>query len=158
MSDQPNYPPPGGSDVPPQPGYPPPGYTPQPGYPPPQGGMPPLQPGMPGPMYLAPPTSGMAIASLVIGIASFLVLPLVGHILALVFGYMARNEIKASNGRVAGDGYATAGIILGYIGIGLSVLAVVFIIIFIATAAAVVHNITFPTPTPELQHIFAPRL
>jgi len=110
--------------------------------------MPPIQPGMPGPMYLTPPTSGMATASMVVGIASFVVFPLVGHILAIIFGYIARNEIRNSGGRVGGSGFATAGIILGFVGIGLSVLFIVLFIILIATTAAAIQHITFPTPNP----------
>ena len=101
-------------------------------------------------MYLEPPASGMAIASMVMGIAGFVVFPLLGHILALVFGYLARNEIRNSGGRVGGSGFATAGIIMGYIGIGLTVLALVFVIVLISIVAANVPNIPTPTATPVL--------
>ena len=37
--------------------------------------------------------------------------------LALVFGHQGRNEIDGSGGRISGRGLATAGIILGWIGI-----------------------------------------
>lgn len=150
MSDQPPVsddagPPPTTPNSPPTPGY----VPPQAGYPPPQGGyVPPLQPGMPGPLYLEPPTSGMAIASLVVGIASFAVFPFIGHIVAVVLGYIARNEIRTSGGRVGGNGMATTGIILGFIGIGLSLVGIVLIIVLIGIAVANVHNITFPTPLP----------
>ncbi|HEV2176758.1 MAG TPA: DUF4190 domain-containing protein [Terriglobia bacterium] len=59
-----------------------------------------------------PRNSGKAIASLVLGI--FPVVPLVGTILAIVFGHMARAEIRRSGGRLKGDGMALAGLILGY--------------------------------------------
>ena len=62
--------------------------------------------------------SGFAVASLVMGIAFMYGLT---SILALVFGYRARREIEAANGRLAGDGMATAGIVLGYIGIVLGI-------------------------------------
>lgn len=94
----------------PPPGYPPPGYPP-PGYP--QQGYPP--PGYPA----ARPTNGMAIASLVLGI---LWIYWIGSILALVFGYLARKQI-AERGD-GGGGLAKAGIILGWIGIGVLVLVV----------------------------------
>ena len=51
------------------------------------------------------PTSGLAIASLVLGI---LWVYWIGSILALVFGYVARKEILA--GKKQGQGLATAGI------------------------------------------------
>jgi hypothetical protein len=57
-------------------------------------------------------TSGLAIASLVLG-----VIPAagIGGILALVFGYKARKQIDESNGGLNGRGMATAGIVLGWV-------------------------------------------
>lgn len=66
----------------------------------------------PGPM--APSTSGWAIASLILSIASYLGLPLVGAVLGVIFGHMALNEIKRSEGRIQGRGLAIGGLILGY--------------------------------------------
>ncbi len=73
------------------------------------------------PAAASPPTNGKAIASMVLGI---LVLCGIGSILALVFGHQARNEIDASGGYQGGRGMATAGIVLGWIGIGLVLLYV----------------------------------
>ncbi|MGH9188847.1 MAG: DUF4190 domain-containing protein [Acidimicrobiales bacterium] len=72
-------------------------------------------------------TNGMAVASLVCGILG-LVLPFVflPAILALVFGYVGRRQI-ADRGE-AGQGMATAGIVLGWVGLVLTVLAVIFIV------------------------------
>ncbi|MCJ7756095.1 MAG: DUF4190 domain-containing protein [Thermoanaerobaculales bacterium] len=63
-------------------------------------------------------TSGLAIASLILGI---LFLYGIGSILALVFGYRARNDIDNSTGSLQGRGMATAGIVLGWIGIPLAI-------------------------------------
>jgi hypothetical protein len=72
--------------------------------------------------YAPPPrTNGLAIASMVLGI---LWLYWIGSILALVFGYTARNQIRQRG--EAGAGMATAGIVLGWVGVGVFVLAVVF--------------------------------
>ena len=49
-------------------------------------------------------------------------------ILALVFGYRAKSQIDESGGRQGGRGMATAGIVLGWVWIGLSVLWVVIAI------------------------------
>ena len=64
----------------------------------------------------APPrrTNGLAIASMVLGI---LWLYWIGSILALVFGYIARNQIRERG--EAGGGMAIAGIVLGWVGVGL---------------------------------------
>ncbi|WP_162250918.1 DUF4190 domain-containing protein [Nocardioides sp. Root140] len=77
------------------------------GYPPPYGYQP-----------FPPPrsTNGLAIASLVLGI---LWIYWLGSVLALIFGYIARSQIKESGGRQDGEGMALAGIILGWIGVGI---------------------------------------
>lgn len=67
----------------------------------------------------APPdvTSGWAVASLVFGVLGVITIPVVGSILAIVFARVARKRIRASNGRVGGDGLAAAGLTLGVIGL-----------------------------------------
>lgn len=74
------------------------------------------------------PTNGMAIASLVLGI---LWLWWIGSILALVLGYKARRQIDETGEE--GRGLATAGIVLGWVGMGM--LAVSLLILGIGTAA-----------------------
>jgi hypothetical protein len=69
-------------------------------------------------------TNGYAIASLVLGI---LWIYSIGSILALVFGYLAKGRIDASGGRESGRGMAVAGIVLGWIGVGLTLLAILLI-------------------------------
>jgi hypothetical protein len=61
----------------------------------------------------APKTLGMATAALVCGIAGLVVFNIVLGPMALVFGIVSRNKIKASNGALKGEGMALAGIILG---------------------------------------------
>jgi hypothetical protein len=68
-----------------------------------------------------PITNGMAIASMVLGI---LWLYWIGSVLALIFGYVAKGQIDASGGRQGGRGMAIAGIVLGWVGVGTLVLAV----------------------------------
>jgi hypothetical protein len=72
-------------------------------------------------------TSGLAIASLVCGIAAFVAIPVIGSIAAIVLGHSARKEIERTFG-LEGEGYASAGIILGWIGVGLLVLGIVGVI------------------------------
>jgi hypothetical protein len=71
------------------------------------------------------PTSGLAIASLVLGIGGVTILPLLGSIVAIVLGYMARNDIRRRPGEVTGEGLALAGIVLGWISVGLAVLGLI---------------------------------
>ena len=57
-------------------------------------------------------TSGKALASLVTGIFGLLLFPIA--IAAIILGHMSRSEIRKSNGRLKGDGMATAGLVMGY--------------------------------------------
>jgi len=70
----------------------------------------------------SPPTSSMAIISLIAGILGLTFVPMIGSIVAVITGPMAKKEIRESRGAVGGEGLATAGVILGWIGIGLTVL------------------------------------
>jgi type IV pilus assembly protein PilA len=68
------------------------------------------------PVQVAPAeTSGKAIASLICGLFFFLP-PL--SIAAVILGHLSLSEIRKSAGRLKGDGLATAGLVLGYIGAG----------------------------------------
>jgi hypothetical protein len=70
------------------------------------------------------PSSTLAIVSLVSAILGFTFVPVIGTIVALITGYMARNETRAIPPKVSGDGLATAGIIMGWIQVGLLVIGV----------------------------------
>jgi hypothetical protein len=61
----------------------------------------------------------MAVASLVLGILFCFV---VTGILAVIFGNLALNRIDASQGTERGRGLAIAGIVLGWIGIAVTLL------------------------------------
>jgi uncharacterized protein DUF4190 len=52
----------------------------------------------------------------------------IGSILALVFGYIAKSQIKRSEGTQTGRGMAIAGIVLGWVGIASFVLVIVIAI------------------------------
>ncbi len=77
-------------------------------------------------------TNGLAIAALICGVCQVFFWFLAG-IPAIVLGHLARKQIRQSG--EAGDGMALAGLILGYVGLALTVLFVVVIVI-IAIAAA----------------------
>ncbi len=66
-------------------------------------------------------TSTMAVVSLVAGILGLSLLPLIGSIVAVITGPIAKRDIAASGGTQSGEGLATAGAILGGVGIGLTV-------------------------------------
>jgi hypothetical protein len=87
-----------------------------------------------GPQYLAqagvyqpPRTSGLAIASLVLGIIWLCGL---GSLLATIFGGVALGQISRSRGQIEGKGLAIAGLVLGLL--GLSLFALPFFTSFLA--------------------------
>jgi hypothetical protein len=83
-------------------------------------------------------TSTLAVVSLVFGILGWTLLPFLGSLVAVVCGHMARGEIRRAQGTLEGDGMAVAGLVLGYIVIGLSVLAVLAAILFFGGLAALI--------------------
>jgi hypothetical protein len=76
-------------------------------------------------------TSPWSIVSLISGISSYLVLPFLGGIIALITGYVARRDINNSGGALSGKGMATAGLWLGWINIALCALAALLIILLV---------------------------
>ena len=111
----PNLPPPG--QYPPgSPGYAAPGMAFPPGGP--QAGWAPGTPAAP-----AGSTNGLAIASLVLGI---LWLAGFGSILAVIFGFIARPQMRARNQR--GNGLSIAGIVLGFVGIAVLILGIIGVV------------------------------
>ncbi|MEJ6572994.1 MAG: DUF4190 domain-containing protein [Akkermansiaceae bacterium] len=75
-----------------------------------------------GPPQIAPTpgsTAGLAVASIICGIASLVTLLLTG-IPAIVCGHMALKKIKRSNGAIGGSGMAITGLVLGYVSIALT--------------------------------------
>jgi len=74
-------------------------------------------------------SNGKSTAALVLGILGLLFCPLICSVLALVFGYQSRREIDASGGRMGGRGNATAGIVLGWIGVSISVIFLILLVI-----------------------------
>ena len=67
-------------------------------------------------------TNGLAIAALVSGV---LFVTTIGAVLAIVFGHVARGQIKGSQGWQKGSGMALAGLALGYAGGAIILLALV---------------------------------
>ena len=70
------------------------------------------------------PTSTLAMVSLIAGILGFTAVPILGGIVALFTGYAARKETRAEPPNFSGDGLATAGIIMGWIQVVLTVVGI----------------------------------
>lgn len=83
----------------------------------------------------AAPNNSKATASLVLGIIGLVVwiIPFIGYFIALacaiaaiVLGSKAKKEIAVSGGTQGGTGMATAGFVLGWIGVGFAIVAFIF--------------------------------
>jgi Domain of unknown function (DUF4190) len=90
----------------------------------------------------AQPTSTLAIVSLISGIVSWFLIPFIAAVAAVITGHMAKNEIKKSNGTIGGNGLATAGLVLGYIqlGLGLCICLVVAVMLALGMTVPFIGN------------------
>jgi hypothetical protein len=107
----PSAPGPSSQSAPPNP-YAPPNYAPYGAYG--QYGAAPLYPGL-------QPTSGLAIASLILGLVGWIPCG-IGSVVGVILGFVARSNIRSQHGAQGGDGLALAGIILGFVGIAFWIL------------------------------------
>ncbi|MFA5684206.1 MAG: DUF4190 domain-containing protein [Lysobacteraceae bacterium] len=84
------------------------------------------------------PTSVSAIVSLASGIASWVLLPFIAAIIAVVSGHMARSEIRRSQGMVQGDAMAIIGLILGYVNLALIIGGILLLVLFFGGLAGLI--------------------
>jgi hypothetical protein len=91
-------------------------------------------PQQPGSYAIARPTNTLAIVSMVLGIASYVFLPVIGAIAAVVTGHMARSQIKRTG--EGGSGFALAGLILGYVHLAIAVIVIGIIVIAVVIIGA----------------------
>jgi Domain of unknown function (DUF4190) len=90
------------------------------------------------PYTVAQPTNTLAIVSLVFGIGSYVVLPVIGAIVAVITGHMARGQIRQTG--EGGSGLALAGLILGYVHLALAVIGIVILVIVAVFAGAAIFG------------------
>ena len=81
-------------------------------------------------------TSATAIISLVSGILGWTFVPVLGSLVAIITGHMARAEIRRNLETIEGDGLAVAGLVLGWAMLGFCILAVLAILMFFGGLAA----------------------
>jgi hypothetical protein len=103
--------------------------------------MEPQPPAMPPPApMMAPPaattTNTMAVISLASGIASWFVLPLVGGVVAVVTGHIARGQIRQTG--EGGSGFATVGLVLGYLHLAVVALVLLLVLLLFAGVFAAI--------------------
>ena len=121
----------------------------------------------------SPQNNPLSIASLVSGVAAWVIgglgsclmsvvfVPLAfctailflgGNIAAAIMGHMARNQIRRSAGAQAGGGMALTGIVLGWSGVGISVLTVcglILVAVLLGPAMGSVYSEIMLTLTPQ---------
>ena len=86
-------------------------------------------------MVPAAPTNGLAVASLVCGLVGLFLVPVLAPLLAVIFGHIARGQIRNSGAQ--GGGMAVAGLVMGYIGLAFALIGfLIFLVIAIIAAAA----------------------
>ena len=73
--------------------------------------------------------SALAVISLVAGILGWTLLPFLGSLVAIVTGHMARKEIR-QNPALDGDMMAVIGLVLGWVVVIGTVLAVLAVVLF----------------------------
>ncbi|MBL37482.1 MAG: hypothetical protein CMP07_03630 [Xanthomonadales bacterium] len=88
-------------------------------------------------MHATAETNTAAVISLVSGILAWVAVPLLGSLVAVFTGHAALNQIRASGGLESGEGLAAAGLVLGWLQLGLLLLALVGWIVFAAVAGLV---------------------
>jgi hypothetical protein len=81
-----------------------------------------VQPYAQAPFYppAAAKTNTMAILSLVFSLVSLFIIPILAAILGVIFGHVGKRQIRETG--EGGDGLATAGLVIGYISLGLWVI------------------------------------
>ena len=98
-----------------------------------------------------PRTSGMAIASMVLGITAVVSPPfsclcccvpgVVLAVLAVVFGHTARGQIHSAQGMLTGGGLAMAGLVCGYLAVAIHVFMFAgYLLILLASAISEQHH------------------
>jgi len=82
-------------------------------------------------------TDDKAVISLVLGVLSLISFSILAGIPAIILGKTSRENIRASSGRLTGEGMATAGIVMGWVSVGLVgvVLLIVLLVVIFAAAA-----------------------
>jgi hypothetical protein len=96
------------------------------------------QPGQPYQTPPVKPNSNMALASLILGILGWTLLPGLASIAAIVTGHMAKKEIKESMGQLGGDGMAIAGLVMGYASVA------IFVCVCLFTAGMLALGLSIP--------------
>ena len=75
-------------------------------------------------------SSMLAVISLVAGILGWSALPVIGSVVAVITGHLARADIRRRPEALEGDGLAVAGLVLGYAMLALAIIGVLCMLLF----------------------------
>lgn len=84
-------------------------------------------------------TEGSAVAALILGILGVISCPLILSIPAIIVGNQAQQKIR-QDPSLDGEGMARAGVILGWVGVGIAAIAILAGIFLVAAGS---RNVTF---------------
>lgn len=90
-----------------------------------------------------PDKSKLAIASMILGIASYACLGPITSLPAVICGHISKSQIKESNEKLSGIRYATTGLILAYVNLVISFFAILAMLLapFFANARETAKHI-----------------
>src|ERR1043166_5996101 len=95
----------------------------------------------PAPVLSAPKMAPLAIVSVVLAVLSFLCVPIVAVIPAIICGHLAWSRIRKSGGALQGKGIAIVGLIVGYLAIPWAGLQVWFLADMIRSERVRLHDL-----------------
>ncbi|MEV8357602.1 DUF4190 domain-containing protein [Microbacterium sp. NPDC076895] len=75
-----------------------------------------------------PKTNTLAIVSLVSSLVGVFVIPIIGQIVGIITGHMSLSQIKQT--REGGRGLGLAGVIIGWVSLGLWILGIIALVLF----------------------------
>lgn len=90
------------------------------------------------------PSNTMALVSLISGIVGLTLLPFIGSVVAVITGFMARKQIAQTGEE--GSGLATAGLIMGWIGVVLGILIVILVVVAFGGMLAALSQVGSTAP------------
>jgi Domain of unknown function (DUF4190) len=90
-----------------------------------------------------PKTNGLAVASLVCSF--FFWIYGIGALVAIVFGFIARSQIRHSGGTQRGKGMALAGIIIGFASLVITAVVITIVVVVVHRHCHATGNCTFHT-------------
>ena len=89
------------------------------------------------PVAFSAETNTLAWVSLISGIVSWFAVPVIGGVVAVVTGHMAKSQIRRTGEQ--GDTLATVGLVLGYLHLAVVVLIVVILLLILAGTFAIIR-------------------